>query len=85
MDTPTRTTLETTIKRVDADQSGRTGVDWRLGFTRHYGEHSSSTNVEFMTQGELLTLWQQIGALFDLGGMRNGLSDADLERMGVTR
>jgi len=38
-----------------------------------------------MTQGELLTLWLQIGALFNLEGMRNGLSDADLERMGVTR
>ena len=76
----TKTTIENAPER-----SPRDLAPWKVGFTRQYGPASSTTNVEWMSQGELITLWQQIGVLFNLEGMRNGLSDADIEKMGVIR
>ena len=76
---------ETTIERVDPAEPGPRNKDWKVGFTRRYDEKSSSTNVEWMSQGELITLWQQIGALFNLAGMREGLTNADLAKMGIKR
>lgn len=66
-------------------RSPRQNAPWKLGITTPQGHGNSSTSVEYLTQGELLTLWQQIGVLFDLEGMRSGLTDADLEKMGVYR
>lgn len=74
---------KTTITRDPG--SPREHAPWKVGFTKPYGPKSSSTNVEWMTQGELLTLWQQIGVLFNLVGMREGLSDDEIREMGITR
>jgi len=79
-----RTSITTSISRPqEGELADPYGLTWKVSFTKTYDGHSSSTNVEYLTQGELLTLWQQIGALFNLAGMRKGLSDADLEKMGV--
>lgn len=76
-------TQKTTSIRRDLN-SPRDGAPWKVGVSTPTGT-GSSTNVEYMTQGELITLWQQIGALFNLAGMRDGLTDDELERMGVHR
>jgi hypothetical protein len=73
----------TSIKR--DENSPREHAPWKLGVTTHFGDTGSSTDVAYMTQGELLTLWQQIGVLFNLEGMRNGLTDEEVEKMGVHR
>jgi hypothetical protein len=52
------------IERAGPERSGRRGADHALSFSRKQG-----TNTEFLTQGELLDLWQQIGAYFGLAGM----------------
>jgi hypothetical protein len=80
-----RLPITTAIKRPrDGDLLARDqGLLWKVEFTKRYDEKSASTTVEMLSQGELITLWQQIGALFNLEGMRNGLSDADLEKIGV--
>jgi hypothetical protein len=52
------------IERAGPERSGRRGADHELSFTRPGRKHT-----EFMTQGELLDLWQQIGAYFNLAGM----------------
>jgi hypothetical protein len=38
-----------------------------------------------LSQGELITLWQQIGVLFNLAGMRDELTEEEIEKMGVHR
>lgn len=75
---------KTTSIRRDPN-SPRDHAPWKVGFTAPNGPIGSSTNVEYMTQGELITLWQQIGALFNLAGMREGLTDDELEKLGVFR
>lgn len=77
-------TTETTITR-DVEGSPRDKAPWKLGFTRRLNVKASSTNVEWMTQGELITLWQQIGVLFNLSGMRDGLTDDEIKAMGIIR
>lgn len=82
-----RIPVKTTINRprdgelLDRDQ----GLLWEVRFTKQFSETSSSSNVEKLSQGELITLWQQIGALFNLVGMGEGMTDADLEKMGIHR
>jgi hypothetical protein len=76
--------VETSIERDDV-RSTRQYAPFKVGFTKRYDEKSASTNVEWLTQGELITLWQQIGALFNLVGMREGLTDDDLAKMRVFR
>lgn len=61
------------------------GLLWKVSFTKQYDEKSASSNVELLSQGELLHLWQQIGVLFNLVGMREGLTEDDIEKMGVHR
>ena len=55
------------------DKTGRRGADWRLGLTRRAmgdaDDKWASTNVEWMTQSELLVLWLLIGQTFHLGGL----------------
>lgn len=82
-----RIPVETTIKRPRASEvlERDAGLLWQVGFTKRYDEKSASTNVELLSQGELITLWQQIGVLFNLAGMRDGLSDDEIEKMGVHR
>lgn len=79
------------IERVEPGsiRAGRNGAPWRVSFTRRAVDASdqkwASTDVLFFTQGELIDLWQKTGALFNLAGMREGLTDEDLKRMGVDR
>lgn len=61
------TTYERTsvsIERVGPERSGRRGADHAVSFTQPGSRHT-----EFMTQGELIDLWQQIGVHFNLAGM----------------
>jgi hypothetical protein len=82
-----RLPVQTSIRRpregdlLERDQ----GLLWQLSFTKRYDEKSASTNVEMLSQGELITLWQQIGVLFNLAGMRDELTEEEIEKMGVHR
>lgn len=76
--------IETSIERDDA-RSTRQHAPYKVGFRKVYDEKQASTNVEWLTQGELITLWQQIGVLFNLVGMRDGLTDDEIEKMGIHR
>lgn len=60
--------VETSLVRDEA-RSTRAHAPFKLAFTKRFDELSASTNVEWLTQGELIELWQQIGAQFHLGGM----------------
>ncbi len=55
------------------EKSCRRGAPWRLGLTSKDVDDTdnewSSTNVEWMTQGELIDLWQLIGRTLNLAGM----------------
>lgn len=74
---------KTTSLTRDDDASPRQHAPWKMAVTTPLGEHSASSAVEWMTQGELITLWQQIGAAFNLAGMRDGMTDDELEKLGV--
>lgn len=52
-----------TSLRWQPDRTGRTNAPWRLGLTR-----GNNTDVEWMTQDELIGLWEQIGVAFGLEG-----------------
>jgi hypothetical protein len=52
------------IERAGPDRSGRRGADHAVSFAQPDSRH-----IEFLTQGELIDLWQQIGAYFNLAGM----------------
>lgn len=83
----TRLPIETSIKRPRAGDllERDEGLLWQVSFTKRYDEKSASTNVEVLSQGELITLWQQIGALFNLAGMRDELTEEEIEKLGVHR
>jgi hypothetical protein len=55
------------------------GTLWEVAFTKRLDAKSASTNVERMTQGELIKLWQQIGVLFNLVGMREAFTEGGAE------
>lgn len=82
-----RLPVETSIKRPRAGDilERDNGLLWQVSFTKRYDEKSASTNVEMLSQGELITLWQQIGVLFNLAGMRDELTEEEIEKMGVHR
>lgn len=82
-----RLPVETSIKRPRAGDilERDDGLLWQVSFTKRYDEKSASTNVEMLSQGELITLWQQIGVLFNLVGMRDELTEEEIEKMGVHR
>lgn len=61
--------IEIHIERPDDSDVRDPGEVWKVSFTKRYGEKSSLSNVEFLSQGELIDLWQQIGQLFHLAGM----------------
>jgi hypothetical protein len=72
-----RTPVQTAIRRpllgdvLDRDE----GLLWEVAFIKDLGHGSATSNVERLTQGELIRLWQQIGVLFNLGGMRDAMGD----------
>jgi hypothetical protein len=82
-----RLPIQTSIKRPRAGDvlERDNGLLWQLSFTKRFDEKSASTNVEMLSQGELITLWTQIGVLFNLAGMRDGMTDEEIEKMGVHR
>ena len=82
-----RLPIETKIERpADHDIMARdAGLVWKVSFTKRFDEKSASSSVELLSQGELIKLWQQIGVLFNLADMREGLTDEDIEQMGVFR
>ena len=55
------------------EKSGRRGAPWRLGLEKRAVDDAdtrwASTNVEWMTQGELIDLWQLIGRTLNLADM----------------
>lgn len=55
------------------------GLLWEVAFTKRLDAKSASTNVERLSQGELIKLWQQIGVLFGLSGMRDAFTDEQAE------
>ena len=59
------------IERAGPDRSGRRGADHAVSFAQPDSRH-----IEFMTQGELIDLWQQIGAYFNLTGVGDGQAAA---------
>ena len=73
---------ETSIE-YDPARSTREHAPWKVGFTKRYDEKSASTNVEWMTQGELLDVWNTIGVLFNLAGMGEGITDDELRARGI--
>lgn len=73
--------IETEIRRADpARLPRRDAGPWVLRFTRRQDGRNSSTNTEYLTQGELIGLWQQIGVLFNLAGMRDKAQAAEQEK-----
>ena len=65
------------------DNSPRANAPWKVAITTPLGDYGSSSNVEYMTQGELLDIWNTIGVLFNLAGMGEGITDAELHRRGI--
>lgn len=63
---------DVSIERVDQDVSGRRGAGYALSFTQPDRRHT-----EFLTQGELIGLRQEIGAFFNLAGMGDAKRAAD--------